>query len=140
MKKRITSLLLAAMLLLTLVAFVGCGETGTQYTCVDVDVLSDDSAYANVEDLIKGTVLVINEDGTWKLSKPIIAFIKIDVFSGTYTEKNGIYAFEGFDFDLAARGVETDGGFEMYFVEELTLSNILSDELIVLTVEFEKAN
>lgn len=120
MKKRIVSILLAAMMLFTLVALVGCGETGTEYTYSEIVMGDNNEGYdESMEEVYERAVLIINEDGTWKLSGKVIAFIKIDLFSGTYTVDDfGIYTFEGFEEGLNVKGTETEDGFELYYLEE----------------------
>ena len=116
MKKRITSLLLAAMLLITLVAFVGCGEKGTQYKYSkifygDYVPTVDDTT----QSIYERAVLIINDDGTWKLAVNVVSSINIDIYKGTYTFEDDCYVFDGFDSEYPVIGYESKDLFQLCF-------------------------
>lgn len=118
MKKKILSMLLAFVLLLSLLSLSGCGaEKKYDYEDVSTHVL-----YASLKDEFKfiyeDTRLNIYDDGTWSIDESIFLFFRSKIDKGTYTVEDGLYTFEGFEYGMKATGKETDdGGFEIYFSE-----------------------
>lgn len=122
MKKKIVAIVMAFILSATALTFVGCGSSdGWDYSHITTNReyadVSEMNELANLLDFVyEDTTLKIKDDGTWKIDTPLFLFFRSNVDKGTYTVKNGIYVFEGFEYDLKTIGEKTSNGFNIYFL------------------------
>ena len=125
MKKRVLSLILAALLLLTApLLLFGCGGASPLATYaymgvyVDPAIESEYESYAElIEFIYEDTYLKLYEDGTWVIDTPLFLSFTSEIDKGTYTVEDGVYEFDGFEYDMDTYGrLDTDGCFEIYFM------------------------
>ena len=130
MKKRLLALTLVFVMLFS---FASCGASVGKY---EYTGLTTSAGYTELRDSLdfvyEETFLNLKEDGTWSIDFPIILFISSKIDKGTYTVEEGVYTFEGFEYGMDAYGVETDNGFDIYFMDPLDDSNI------AVTLRFKK--
>lgn len=106
------------MLLMSLLLLSGCGRK-MKY---EYEGCSANIAYRSLNDkfdfVYEDTRLNIYDNGTWSIDEKLFLFIRLKTDKGTYTVKDGVYTFEGFEYGMKATGKKTeDGGFEIYFAD-----------------------
>ena len=129
MKKRIVSIVMLTVLLVSLVSMAGCGLPTMIKTRMADDSFgysrcSTTSAFAEMYSLLHfvyiDTTLYLNDDGTWMIvmdETDLIADLMVDgvIDEGTYTEENGVYTLVGFEDDFDAVGSMQGDGFVIDF-------------------------
>ena len=140
MKKRIVSIVMLTVLLISLVSMAGCGlpamikmkTADHTYGYSHCTTASEFSSMYNILHFIYvDTSLYISDDGTWMIAMDETDFISdllVDgvIDEGTYTEENGVYTFVGFEDDFDATGSMQGDGFVIDFVFPDQTGNIVT--------------
>ena len=118
MKRRIVAVALVFVLVF---AFVSCSSGGgDRYNYASVyayDTTSEFKTLSETLDFVyEDTVLVIEEDGTWRIEYNVFLFFNTNIDEGTYTfDNNGNYIFSGFEYGLDSKGYKTADGINIVF-------------------------
>ena len=135
MKKRLLSILLLATLLVSILSMTSCGlpsminTIGAEHSFEYSGCLTMPS-YSQMRDSLSydyaDTTLYLYKNGTWSINMtdPSL-FVDSVLWKGTYTVEDGVYTFEGFEYDLVSTeemqddlvitGEMQDDNFNIYF-------------------------
>ena len=118
MKRRIVAV---ALVIVLVFAFASCSAgSGDRYNYVSVHAYDTTSEFRTLSETLdyvyEDTVLVLEDDGTWRIEYNVFLFFNTNIDEGTYTvDANGTYIFTGFEYGLDSKGYKTNDGFNIVF-------------------------
>ena len=129
MKKRLLSIALVAILLLSVLSMASCGlpvvmkTKGAEYSFgySSCSTTAEWSSMKGTLDFVYvDTTLYLCDDGTWMIvmdDEDLFTSLIVDgvIDEGTFTEQDGVYTFIGFEYEMETVGEMSDDSFEIYF-------------------------
>lgn len=131
MKRKLLSLTLALVLLVSVLSMSSCGLPATLKMMGAEHSFGFSRTYASptfselkssMDFVYEDTTLHLYGDGTWTIDMNDTFFIDPVIDKGTYTVADGIYTFEGFEYGFDSTGKMDGDTFEIYFADPTSTS------------------